>query len=246
MAFVKLDCAVVDSTLWREPPAVAKVFLTLCCLAVPREYTEPEPQLHVDKSRPTGWRVPVGWYGFAAVAGSAVAARASLSRSECMRALKVLSSPDPESRCPDFDGRRIARVDGGYVVLNFIRYRERDHTVRERVRRFREKQRSEEGNGVTGAGNGGPVTQAEAEAENGPRFEGEKGEKGENNSGRVEIEAQRRREAQREAAEFYDGSDEAINLVLVMNDGRKTREERLAAAASLEDHDPAVLRARAK
>jgi hypothetical protein len=44
-----------------------------------------------------------------------------------------------ESRTPDFDGRRLVRVDGGYVALNFAKYREKDHTAAERSKRYREK-----------------------------------------------------------------------------------------------------------
>ena len=62
--------------------------------------------------------------------------------------LAELSKPDPRSKTPDHDGRRIERVDGhgyGWKILNYEMYRSlRDAeqmraTNRERQRRHREK-----------------------------------------------------------------------------------------------------------
>ena len=38
-------------------------------------------------------------------------------------AIKYLEAPDLESKTPDFEGRRIARVEGGWIVLNHEKYR---------------------------------------------------------------------------------------------------------------------------
>jgi hypothetical protein len=58
-------------------------------------------------------------------------------------AIKILESPDPDSRTPDFDGRRIEKINGGWIVLNHEKYRLNDCIIREqtkeRVRRFRDK-----------------------------------------------------------------------------------------------------------
>ena len=43
---------------------------------------------------------------------------------ECERALKVLESPDKRSPGQPHDGRRIERVDKGWLVLNHVKYRE--------------------------------------------------------------------------------------------------------------------------
>ena len=56
-----------------------------------------------------------------------------------MKALERLGEPEQDSRTPDFEGRRLVRVDGGYLALNFAKYREKDHTASERSRRYREK-----------------------------------------------------------------------------------------------------------
>jgi hypothetical protein len=60
-------------------------------------------------------------------------------------ALKRLSSPDPYSRTKDHEGRRIEEVEGGWRILNYLKYRnlksheERRLQVREAVARYREK-----------------------------------------------------------------------------------------------------------
>ena len=56
-------------------------------------------------------------------------------------ALKRLGSPEPESRSQEFDGRRLVRVNGGYIALNFTKYREKDHTATERSQRYRDKKK---------------------------------------------------------------------------------------------------------
>lgn len=53
-----------------------------------------------------------------------------------------LSSPDEFSRSLENEGRRIERVDGGFSILNYHKYRERtysDSSTAIRQRRFREK-----------------------------------------------------------------------------------------------------------
>jgi len=63
-------------------------------------------------------------------------------------ALEKLGEPEQSSRTPDFDGRRLVRVDGGYIVLNFGKYRERDYTAAKRQRRYRERHKNDS-NAVT-------------------------------------------------------------------------------------------------
>lgn len=58
-----------------------------------------------------------------------------------MAALKKLTEPEPESRSQDFEGRRMVRIDGGYVILNFMKYRDKDHTGAERAKRYRERKK---------------------------------------------------------------------------------------------------------
>ena len=161
MPFVKLDCGILDSTLWVDREA-REVFVTALLMAEPWEIKEPTPQINVRDLSCTGFSVPVGWYGFLHAAGSGIVRRSGLSSKEGLDALERLGAPDAESRSHDFDGRRLVRVDGGFVVLNYDKYRKRDYTNADRQARHRAR------NAVTLTGNAVTsrrVTQAEAEAE---------------------------------------------------------------------------------
>lgn len=136
MSFVKLDTRILNSSLWLDREA-REVFLTALLLASPRELTEPAPEIATRSLALTGWSVPPGWYGFVEAANVGLIRWAGVEKEEGMAALERLAAPDPESRTPDHDGRRLVRVDGGFVVLNYIRYRDKDHTAKERMRRYR-------------------------------------------------------------------------------------------------------------
>lgn len=140
MAFVKLDCGLLDSTLWIDREA-REVFITALLMASPYELKEPTPQIKVRELDHTGFNVPAGWYGFVPAAGTGIVRRSGLEPEAGLNALERLGDPDTESRTPDFDGRRLVRVDGGYLVLNFIRYREKDATTADRSKRYRERKR---------------------------------------------------------------------------------------------------------
>lgn len=119
----KLFTKILDSSVWLENASTRLVWLTLIA--------------SMDED---------GFCAFAAVGNLANRARVPLAA--CDAALKTLESPDLESADPEHEGRRIQRVPGGWVVLNAAKYREmvtrvvvREQT-RQRVRRFREKQRN--------------------------------------------------------------------------------------------------------
>lgn len=64
----------------------------------------------------------------ASVPGLAHTARVPI---EAVRAaLEIFLSPDPDSRTPDFEGRRIEKVEGGWRLLNYARHRETGKPVR--------------------------------------------------------------------------------------------------------------------
>src|SRR6185295_15017926 len=85
--------------------------------------------------------VPPGWYGFVPAAGIGIIERAKMEREVGLLALERLGLPEFDSRTPDFEGRRLVRVDGGFIVLNYMLYREKDATTAERSRRWRQRQR---------------------------------------------------------------------------------------------------------
>lgn len=137
MPFVKLDSGLLNSTLWFDKTA-RDVFITALLMAAPHELIEPEPQIHVDCLAATGWTVPAGWYGLVESAAVGILSKALVANhEEGLEALRRLGEPDPESRSIEFDGRRLVRIDGGYLVLNFQKYRERDYGAADRMRRLR-------------------------------------------------------------------------------------------------------------
>jgi hypothetical protein len=40
-------------------------------------------------------------------------------------AIRVLSSKDPDSSSPEHEGRRLEKIDGGWLILNYTKYRSR-------------------------------------------------------------------------------------------------------------------------
>lgn len=143
MAFVKLDCGILTSTLWVNRDC-REVFITALLMAEPFEVIDPMPQIEADSLNLTGFMVPPGWYGFVAAAGVGILRVACIDHAPGMQALKELGAPDPESRSNEFDGRRMVRVNGGYLILNYMKYREMDHTTAERSRRYRAKKKAED------------------------------------------------------------------------------------------------------
>jgi hypothetical protein len=102
---------------------------------------------------------------------------AAVSVDDCEAAINKFLAPDKYSRTPDDEGRRIEKIDGGWVLLNHAKYREmasRDEAkmaAAERQRRFkdrRKRNRVTQGNALVTQGND-MVTDtlhiAEAEAE---------------------------------------------------------------------------------
>lgn len=138
MPFVKLDCGMLNSSLWINRDQ-RELFITSLLMAVPFELEEPTPQYEVDSLERTGYMVPAGWYGLVEAAGPGIVRQALLAKEPGMLALRALGTPDLESRSQNYGGRRLVRVDGGYLVLNYITYRERDYSNAERCKRYRTK-----------------------------------------------------------------------------------------------------------
>jgi hypothetical protein len=137
--FTKLFSDIIDSTIWREDHATKIVWVTMLAKA--------------DRHGVVRSSLP----------GLADAARVTIP--ECESAIQKFLGPDPYSRTKDLDGRRILETDGGWILLNYLKYRKiRDDeetriATAERVRRFREKQN------VTRVTPGNAIAEAEAEAE---------------------------------------------------------------------------------
>lgn len=168
MGFVKVDVGLLDSTLWANRDQ-RDTFLTALLMAKPYELEHPTPQLEVDSLACTGFEIPPGWYGFVPAAGQGILRKALVKPGPGMEALRSLGQPDPESRSKDFEGRRLVRIDGGYIVLNYIKYRDRDYTTADRSQRYRDRKK-EKDHSVTASRRDGvttrrDITQADAEAD---------------------------------------------------------------------------------
>lgn len=139
MAFIKLDKAILTSTTWSDRD-VRDVFITALLLAMPEELRKPHAQIAARSLDETGWVLPPGWYGHTHASGPGICRLAQVEGDAGDRALDVLGSPDPESRNQRCDGRRLVRIDGGFVVINYMSFLEKDHGAAGRMRRYRQRQ----------------------------------------------------------------------------------------------------------
>lgn len=126
--YTKLFADIVDSSIWSEDSDTCKVWVTLLAL-----------------SNADGLvRGSVGW----------LSGKAKVSPEVCSRALAKFASPDPHSRTPDNEGKRIEFLDDGWLIINYLLFRNRlssdakSTQTRERVRKHRERYNALR-NGVT-------------------------------------------------------------------------------------------------
>lgn len=85
---------------------------------------------------------------WASVPGLANRARVPLE--DAQKALDAFLSPDPYSRTPDFEGRRIEPIDGGWRLLNHEKYRaiRDEESIKESKRKYINARRAAERGGV--------------------------------------------------------------------------------------------------
>ena len=147
MGYVKIDSRIFDSSLWMGKE-MRDIFMVALILAMPFELTEPTEAIEVNSLDKTGFVVPPGWYGLARIAPDNLVLKALgdgmnlPDMEDGMENLGILTDPDPKSRSQEFEGRRLARINDGFIVLNFIKYRDKDHTAKARMQRYREKQKA--------------------------------------------------------------------------------------------------------
>lgn len=119
VGFSKLFSDIIHSTVWREEMHVKVVWVTMLAMA--------------DRHGQV----------MASVPGLADAAKVTLD--QCLDALEKFQKPDEYSRTKDYEGRRVVEIDGGWLLLNYEKFRDRKDDeeqrikTRERVRRHREK-----------------------------------------------------------------------------------------------------------
>ena len=95
--FTKLFHSILASSIWRADMPTRIVWITMLAMA--------DQDGHVWSS--------IG--GLAHLAG--------VSRDECKAALDVLMSEDEDSRSSEYGGRRIVPVEGGWYLINYLKYR---------------------------------------------------------------------------------------------------------------------------
>jgi hypothetical protein len=98
--FAKVHSSIYDSSLMDEPESVRLFFLLLLPKA--------------------------DWHGFVTGTEESLSRLFNMPLESIKEAVKVCSNPDPRSRTPDNDGRRIEKVQGGWRILNFELYRDGD------------------------------------------------------------------------------------------------------------------------
>jgi hypothetical protein len=141
--YTKLSSDIIHSSVWRESMATKLTWVTMLAMA--------------DQYGRVGASIP----------GLAAAAGVSLKQVEA--ALACFLAPDPYSRTPDHEGRRIEKTDKGWRLLNYEKNRnekDEEHQKKrnaERQARWREKHRNAESNGVTRyVTESNPIAEAEA------------------------------------------------------------------------------------
>ena len=134
--FVKLDRGLIASTGWADVNTRC-IWITALLLAELYEVREPTPQLELTSLDETGWMVPPGWYGKVPAASTGIIRLAGIDQEKGMAALERMGKPEPESRSQEFDGRRLVRINGGFLALNYANHIARDHTSAERQARWR-------------------------------------------------------------------------------------------------------------
>ena len=122
-SFTKIDHNIIHSTVWKKPPHIKHTWTTMLILT--------------DKDGIVSASIP------------GLADQSGFSIEQTKEALECFLSPDEYSRTAENEGRRIEKVNGGWKILNFEKYRgeTREERIkrqnREATQRWREKQITE-------------------------------------------------------------------------------------------------------
>jgi hypothetical protein len=148
MSFAKLFSTITESSLWGQSKDARLLFVSMLARA--------------DQN------------GFVEAAVTGLARMSNLTLAETQAALAELEAPDPYSKSPEQDGRRVMKCDRGWLLTNYDAYRNRrdDEARREYKARWIKERRAQSRNVDTCRhdvdsvdSRGHLYTQAEAEAE---------------------------------------------------------------------------------
>lgn len=112
--YTKLFSSIVASSIWDEDKNTKILWVTMLALKGANQIVESTERFLAISSR--------------------------LTSQECADALAKLESPDPASKSNEWEGRRIKRVEGGWLILNGERYSQM-LTLQERRQYNSEKQK---------------------------------------------------------------------------------------------------------
>ncbi len=143
LTFTKLFSSITESTVWCEPNHVRIMWITMLAMA--------------DRRGRVWGSVP------------GLANRARVSVEEARDAITRFLSPDPDSRTPDHEGRRVEPIDGGWRLLNHEKYRaiRDEESIKESKRNYINAKRAEErkAKGVENVERGRDNAEADTESE---------------------------------------------------------------------------------
>jgi hypothetical protein len=111
MGFTKLDEGILQSSVMLEEPPTFKVWIALLASCGPD--------------------------GIARVSSVFLSSVCHLDLDTVDKALEILETPDPRSRSMVEEGRRVKRVDGGYFIVNYEKYRAFTYSMSEEAIRKR-------------------------------------------------------------------------------------------------------------
>lgn len=122
--YTKLFSDIITSSIWNEDDKTRIVWITLLALS--------------------------NAHGRVHCALPSLAIMSRVKDDECEKAIKKLESPDRHSRTDTHEGRRIEKTEGGWLIINYEKHRNRlsenpeNVALRERVKRHRDKIKSNE------------------------------------------------------------------------------------------------------
>ena len=115
MGYTKLDEGILLSSIMACDPKTFKVWIALLAACKPD--------------------------GIAPVSSVGISSVCRLSLDETKAAIEELSSPDTESRSIQNEGKRIERVDGGYRIINYQKFRELNYKEADAKRKYEERKK---------------------------------------------------------------------------------------------------------
>jgi hypothetical protein len=120
-----LVASLTESSVWFKPDQTRIVWITMLCMC--------------DKN------------GFVDSTVPGLAMRACVPLESCVQALRDLLSADPDSEINAHDGRRLERVERGWQILSFERYKEASFLDAKKLakRKYAAKKRAELKNSTT-------------------------------------------------------------------------------------------------